>query len=176
MMMVEVKKLRPKFKSAGVVGVGTWDWSGDNQTVTFTSDLVGFMEHRIPEDFGGRRLTIFHPTGTNCLIGVEDGGEIAWRFNPQSGRIEVIAPLFYRVMRDRGLTFARAVAIETAMALVYEGGILLFNEDGSLRWRQDHLKLDWEFQTLTDVGVVYQDAQGTRWIYGIKDGSRGEFL
>jgi hypothetical protein len=170
-MLAEIARSRPNEKRFCADAIGEWEW-GNGQTVVFTSPKSIYEESEIPERFGSRYISIFHPNGTNCVIGVEDGGNTAWRFRADTGRIEQVAILFQRKEQDPDFYFLKGFTLGDGMALIYEGGVLYFNDNGSFRWRQDHPKLDWLFQGFTEHGIQYKDFWDKIWIYDPKNGAR----
>jgi hypothetical protein len=175
-MKTKVDRVRPNFKDRrGVIlaELGEWDWS-DGEEIIFTSDKLGFVSFRAPQGFGGAVLTLLHAEGFSYAIGIYDGGHTVWRFQSTDGRIEAVASLTGRDRVEDGFQFVKGFANGRGMLVVYETGLLFFDPVGSLRWRQDDLKLDFKFMELLDSGVLYQDAKGRQWVYSLVDGSRTE--
>ena len=164
-------KVRPTKKRLLIDELGEWDWS-DGRTVIFTAGSSAYDESGIPLRFASDYLSIFYPECSNCVIGIEEWGNIVWRFRTVPEHVEISATLFNRGCTEPGFYFLEAFTLGDGMALIYEGGVLYFNEDGSLRWRQDHVKLDWLFQGITENGVRYKDFFGNEWIYNTNNGDR----
>jgi hypothetical protein len=166
-----IKRVRPTEKRILIDTLGEWDWS-DGRTVIFTDGSSIYEESVIPKGFGSNYISIFYPERSNCLIGIEDRGNLVWRFRTVSEHVEISATLFNRENTEAGFHFLKAFTLDDGVALIYEGGVLYFNDDGSLRWRRDHKKLDLLFENLTEGGVRYKDLFGNEWVYNTNNGDR----
>jgi hypothetical protein len=117
---------------------------------------------------------VFHPHQSQCVIGVYDNGKIAWGFRANTGKIAALTDLFGRDRNDLGFFYTKAFGIDRNLALIYEGGVLFFDEEGAVKWRQDHFRPDWQCVGATGAGLEYHDSDGSRWIYRFEDGARSE--
>lgn len=61
-----------------------------------------------------------------------------------------------------GLAFSRFFEVDSLTVFVYESGLICFENNGEVRWRTDHVRLDHYFDNLIGGKVIYVDSEGTK--------------
>ncbi|WP_019635948.1 hypothetical protein [Paenibacillus fonticola] len=58
---------------------------------------------------------------------------------------------------------------------VYEGGLIQFNNDGTMQWYKEHQYYDWFFTGINNGYALYESEHDGKWGYQIKTGEKKQF-
>lgn len=157
---------RPKLE---VQGVGTWVLGPTKEEAEFTGrdSYVPAVRGNLWKFFeGGSKPRFVDPQHRFVLLDAQD--EVL-RGDANLGELKTVATL--KRAENRGLRRSRFLS-EPGPVFIFEHGLLVFDENGQLRWSLNNLKLDQFFQQIRDGKIVYSSEHCGKWAYDLATGQR----
>jgi hypothetical protein len=118
---------------------------------------------------GPRIDVLISQTQRWAFLGAADRDHL-YRWDPAT--MEMSAPIRLDRTDDDDAAFFHLQMLEhdTAVLIIYENGLICFDDQGRERWRVTHHMYGWQFERLEDSLIWYHSSEGDSWAYRLEDG------